>query len=105
MTKKPVLIGEFHFGAPERGYAPSLVAVQDQQERGAAYSRYVERALSHPAIIGAHYFQFKDQPVTGRYDGENYNIGFVNQQDLPYSELVDAARTTHRRIYQLHAGN
>ena len=105
LTKRPVLIGEFHFGAPERGYAPSLVAVRDQKERGAAYSRYVESAFSHPAIVGAHYFQFKDQPVTGRYDGENYNIGFVNQQDLPYRELIDAARATHRRIYQIHAGN
>ncbi len=104
LTKRPVLIGEFHFGAPERGYAPSLVPVRDQTQRGAAYRYYVERAAAIPAVVGVHYFQFADQPVTGRYDGENYNIGFVNQLDLPYPELVNAAKATHLRVFDLHAG-
>ena len=105
LAKRPILIGEFHFGAPERGYAPSLVMVRDQTERGAAYQYYVERAASHPEVVGTHYFQFADQPVTGRFDGENYNIGFVNQLDLPYPELVESARSAHRRIYPIHAGS
>lgn len=104
MTGRPVLIGEFHFGAAERGYAPSLVMVRDQTERGAAYQYYVEHAAAQPALIGVHYFQMVDQPVTGRFDGENYNLGFVNQQDLPYAELVRSAQRAHRRIYEIHAG-
>jgi hypothetical protein len=104
LTKRPILIGEFHFGAPERGYAPSLVAVKDQAQRGQAYRYYVEHAAANPSVIGVHYFQFADQPVTGRFDGENYNIGFVNQLDLPYPEMVEAARTTHARVFDLHAG-
>lgn len=104
LTGRPVLIGEFHFGAAERGYAPSLVMVRDQTERGVAYQYYVERAAAHPAIIGTHYFQMIDQPVSGRFDGENYNLGFVNQQDLPYPEMVSFARRTHQRIYRIHAG-
>lgn len=105
LVDKPVMIGEFHFGAAERGYAPSLVMVRDQEQRGVAYRYYVERAASHPAIVGTHYFQFKDQPVTGRFDGENYNLGFVNQQDIPYRELVDAAVAAHQRMYAIHSGD
>jgi hypothetical protein len=103
-VKKPVMIGEFHFGAVERGYAPSLVMVKDQTERGVAYQYYVERAAAHPAIVGTHYFQLVDQPVSGRYDGENYNLGFLNQLDLPYPEMIRFAQETHRRVYQVHAG-
>ncbi len=69
-----------------------------------AYQYYMEQAAAIPEIIGAHYFQMVDQPVTGRYDGENYNLGFVNQLDLPYPEMVVSARATHRRIYQVHSG-
>ncbi|MDP3000296.1 MAG: hypothetical protein Q8N47_22615 [Bryobacterales bacterium] len=105
LTRRPVVIGEFHFGAPERGYAPSLVMVKDQTERGVAYQYYVERAAAQPEIVGAHYFQLCDQPVTGRYDGENYNLGFVNQADLPYPEMVSFARETHRRMVPVHAGS
>lgn len=105
LTRRPVMIGEFHFGAPERGYAPSLVMVKDQTERGVAYQYYVERAAAQPEIVGAHYFQLCDQPVTGRYDGENYNLGFVNQADLPYPEMISFARETHRRMYRVHAGS
>jgi hypothetical protein len=99
-----MLIGEFHFGAAERGYAPSLVMVKDQTERGAAYQYYVERTAALPAMLGAHYFQMVDQPVTGRFDGENYNLGLLTQLDLPYPELVSHAKATHRRMYQVHAG-
>ena len=104
LTGRPVLIGEFHFGAAERGYAPSLVMVRDQTERGVAYQYYLEQAAAQPDIVGVHYFQMVDQPVTGRFDGENYNLGFVNQQDLPYPEMVNFARLAHGRMYQIHAG-
>ena len=33
-----------------------------------------------------------------------YNLGFVNQQDLPYPEIVNHARSVAQRIYQVHAG-
>jgi len=104
LTGRPIMIGEFHFGAVDRGYAPALVKVKDQRERGVAYQFYVEQAASMPALLGAHYFQFVEQPVTGRFDGENYNFGFVNQLDIPYPEMLDFARTSHDRIYEIHSG-
>jgi len=64
----------------------------------------VENAAAFPAMIGAHWFQWLDEPVTGRMDGENYNIGFIDVTDQPYRELVDAAKVTHRRLLSVHSG-
>ncbi len=104
LTGRPIIIGEFHFGTPGRGLAPGLRQTRDQQERGAAYRYYVENAAAHPAVVGTHWFQWLDQPATGRMDGENYNIGWLDVTDRPYAELVRAARTTHRRLAEVHSG-
>jgi hypothetical protein len=104
ITKLPILIGEFHFGVPERGLAPGLVQTVSQAERGVAYSYYVEHAAEHPAIVGAHWYQWIDQPATGRRDGENYNIGWIDVTDRPYPELVAAARATHAKLDDIHSG-
>ena len=105
ITRLPILIGEFHFGVPDRGLAPGLVQALNQVERGVAYSYYVEHAATHPAILGAHWYQWIDQPVTGRRDGENYNIGWIDVTDRPYPELVAAAKATHAKIDALHSGS
>ena len=104
ITGKPILIGEFHFGVPERGLAAGLVQTKNQEERGVAYRYYVENAAAHPALIGAHWFQWIDEPNTGRMDGENYNIGLVDVTDRPYTELVEAMKATHKRLLDVHSG-
>ena len=104
LTGLPMIIGEFHFGVPERGLAPGLAQTVNQEERGVAYRYYVENAAANPAIIGTHWFQWIDQPPTGRNDGENYNIGFVDVTDRPYNELVNAAKETFRRLFDVHSG-
>lgn len=98
---KPLIIGEFHFGAYDRGmFSPSLCPVYSQEERATSYKRYVQGALAHPNIVGAHYFQFRDQPLTGRFDGEGYQIGFVDIADTPYPEMTKAAREVGENMYQ-----
>ena len=104
IQKLPILIGEFHFGVPERGLAPGLVQAMNQSERGVAYSYYVEHAAEHPAIVGTHWYQWIDQPATGRRDGENYNIGWIDVTDRPYPELVAAAKATHAKLDAIHSG-
>jgi hypothetical protein len=104
LTARPILIGEFHIGTPGRGLAAGLVQAANQQQRGVAYRYYVESAAAHPALIGTHWFQWLDQPATGRMDGENYNIGFVDVTDRPYFELVEAAKATHKLLYEVHSG-
>jgi hypothetical protein len=104
LTQRPILIGEFHIGVPERGLAPGLVQAMNQEERAHAYRYYVEQCAAHPAMIGTHWFQWLDQPVTGRNDGENYNIGFIDVTDQPYRELIAAAKLTHARLLDVHRG-
>lgn len=104
ITGLPMIIGEFHFGVPGRGLAPGLAQTISQEERGVAYRYYVENAAANPAIIGTHWFQWIDQPATGRNDGENYNIGFVDVTDRPYTELVNASKETFARLYDVHSG-
>jgi len=104
LTGLPIIIGEFHFGTPGRGLSPGLRQTISQEERGVAYRFYVENAVAHPSLIGTHWFQWWDQPATGRGDGENYNIGMVDVTDRPYKELIDAARETHQRLYRIHSG-
>jgi hypothetical protein len=104
ITKLPILIGEFHFGVPERGLAPGLVQAMNQSERGVAYSYYVEHAAENASVVGTHWYQWIDQPVTGRRDGENYNIGWIDVTDRPYPELVAAAKASHARLDAIHSG-
>ena len=104
LTGLPIIIGEFHFGTPGRGLAPGLAQTRSQEERGVAYRYYVENAASNPALIGTHWFQWIDQPSTGRSDGENYNIGFVDVTDRPYTELNNATKETFNRLLEVHSG-
>ena len=99
--EKPILVGEFHFGCLDRGmFKPGLAPVCDQAERARSYTRFVEGCLRHPLIVGCHWFQYRDQPLLGRGDGEAYQIGFVDVCDRPYPELCRAARKLGGEIYQ-----
>lgn len=99
---KPLLIGEFHFGALDRGmFHTGLVPVANQEARAQAYKDYVLGALRHPQFVGCHWFQYKDEPVTGRaYDEENYQIGFVDVADTPYRETIEASREVGDNLYR-----
>ena len=99
---KPVIIGEFHFGALDRGhFHTGLRSVASQQQRAEAYYHYVKGALENPQIVGTHWFQYSDQAFTGRFDGENYQIGFVDVCDNPYPEMVAAARKIGYSLYKI----
>jgi hypothetical protein len=99
----PIMCTEFHFGSKDRGmFGPGLVPVKNQKERAEAYTKYVESALRHPLFVGCHWFQYCDQPVTGRiFDGENANIGFLNVADMPYPELIAASRKVAAKMYNI----
>ena len=99
------MIGEYHFGALDRGLpATGIQGALTQSERGKAYRYYVEQGLARPELIGIHYFQWIDQAINGRFDGENYNIGFVDICNRPYPELTKAATETNARIYEVATG-
>jgi len=97
---KPALIGEFHFGSVDRGlFWEGLIGVGRESERGPAYARYLRAVAANPDFVGAHWFQYLDEPLTGRtFDGENAHIGFVTVADLPYVDLVAAARDANAEV-------
>ena len=105
ISGKPVMIGEFHQGAVDRALpATGIIGVLNQQDRADAYRNYIEQGFARPELIGMHYFQWIDQPFYGRFDGENYNIGVVSLNNLPYPELTTAMTLTNERIYQVGSG-
>lgn len=99
----PLLVSEFHFGALDRGmWGSGLVSVKTQEERAQSFRNYVESALRNPQFVGCHWFEYYDQPLTGRsFDGENYAHGLLTGADVPYRELVDASRQLANVMYPL----
>jgi len=105
LLKMPVLIGEWHFGALDAGLPASGIGhVPSQADRGRAYRVYIEDAAANPNCVGAHWFTLYDESALGRFDGENYNIGFLDVCNRPYEPLCQAARSSHERIYEVAAG-
>ncbi|MFC6646512.1 hypothetical protein ACFQBQ_13125 [Granulicella cerasi] len=105
-TNKPALSGEFHFGALDRGmFSGGLVPVADQSARATAYDSYLRSLCANPLFIGAHWYQYADEPLTGRQsDGEDYEIGLVTVTDKPYPELTTGVRATNSIIYDPSSG-
>lgn len=103
---RPIIIGEFHFGALDRGmFHTGLQETEDQEDRARAYKNYVNGALRNPYIVGTHWFQYGDQATTGRGDGENYQIGFLDIADTPYEETIRACREVGYNMYKLRLEN
>ena len=101
---KPVMIGEFHFGALDRGlFHPGLIQTKNQTERGEAYETYVASALRHPNVIGTHWHQLSDQATTGRFDGENFQVGFTDVCDKPYPETIEKIREVGYKMYEIRS--
>ena len=99
----PMIDGEFHFGTIDRGMAPGLVQVANQEERATAFRYFAENGFAHPALVGIAWFQYTDQGLMGRMDGERYNIGLVDVTDQPYS-ITEGIRKVSENAYKVHSG-
>jgi hypothetical protein len=102
----PIMVGEFQFGALDMGpTATGLYGVLTQTGRARAYRYYCERLAAHPNGVGCHYFQCYDQFALGRFDGENYNIGFLDLCSQPYEEFIqNGVRKSSEVIYSVMEG-
>ncbi|GLR71846.1 agarase [Agaribacter marinus] len=97
----PVIIGEYHIGASDVGHPnPGKILAANQKVRADMFKHYLNSAIDNPYIVGAHWFQYIDSPLTGRaHDGENYNVGFVTMTDIPFPYMVNAAKEVHSNMY------
>lgn len=105
---QPVIVSEYSFhaldgrsGNRNRFGFPAQVA--DQKARAEGYRRMTTRLARLPYVIGADWFQWMDEPPSGRLrDGEDVNFGIVDIEDGPYELLVDAVRETTPLLNGLH---
>jgi len=105
VTHRPVLVAEFAFRAENSGLPNTQGAgpkVPDQMARARAYDHYVTELESLPAAVGYQWFEWCDEPVQGRFDGENSNYGLVNIEDQPYSQFVNEVTVANREAVSIH---
>jgi hypothetical protein len=108
---QPIIVSEYSFhaldgrsGNRNRFRFPAQVA--DQAARARGYRLMTTRLARLPYVIGADWFQWMDEPPSGRLrDGEDVNFGVVCVGDDPYDLLVEAVRLTTPRLNSLHAGS
>jgi len=96
LTGKPVIVTEFYMTAMEnqtgnKNSSGGFPVVQTQVQRAKAFGRDVSEMAARPYMLGAHWFQFYDEPPKGRGDGEDYNMGLVDIQGQPYPLLTRTA--------------
>lgn len=96
----PVMIGEFHFGATDRGpFGAGICQAENQTDRAEKMKAYVRSALENPQIVGVHWHQFSDQATSGWFDGEYFQVGWTDICDTPYAETVSALRELGASLY------
>lgn len=108
-TQQPFIISEYAFHAPDNrsgnrnnfGFVGGGVA--DQAARAEGYRLFTRRMAMVPYIVGADWFQWNDEPPTGRRrDGEDVNFGVVDLYDAPYEPLVAAIQQVTPQLDELH---
>ncbi|MGH7213661.1 MAG: hypothetical protein ACREIT_02705 [Tepidisphaeraceae bacterium] len=108
-SEQPVMIGEYSFHSLDgrsgnRNTVGFAAQVLDQQARADGYRLMTTRLARVPYVIGCDWFQWSDEPPSGRsHDGEDVNFGVVDVDDRPYELLVDAIRKTSPRLNPMHA--
>ncbi|MHC1744116.1 MAG: hypothetical protein AB9873_13930 [Syntrophobacteraceae bacterium] len=115
LTGKPVMITEFFFAAEEnrtgnknetaRSQHPKpghLMTVQTQAERAAGLTQAIRSFAAFPNVVGAHWFQYCDEPFGGREDGEDYNMGLIDTANRPYEAVIAAFRENNPELDRIH---
>ncbi len=99
---RPALLTEFHFGATDRGpFSGGVIAVSRSAERGRAYRAMLDSVVDNPDFVGAHWFQYVDEPASGRWlDGENMHIGLVSITDAPWADFVGEVTQANRAAWK-----
>ena len=118
LSGKPVLVSEFFFAAAENrsgnrnetarnvhAKPGHLMTVPTQTERTWGAGNALLSFARFPNVIGAHWFQYCDEPMGGREDGEDYNMGLIDTANRPYEELTLDFKKINSVLELLHAGS
>ena len=77
--------------------------MRDQGERAAGFARYATSLAREASVIGFHWFQYSDEPLEGRFDGEDGNVGLVRIDDEPWPELTKRMAQVNAAVDAIHA--
>ncbi len=112
-TKKPILCGEFSFPPiwANRGFGAYPTNAKDEADAGRLYARYVKEACANPYSVGDLWFEYRDEPLTGRGPGsgddiiygEHYAFGVVDVTDRPKWALVERMRVANGATARWHS--
>ena len=108
ITRKPIIMSEYYAAAMENqsgnknSSTNAFAVVKTQKERAAMTDRTLTYMASLPYMVGAHWFQFVDEPPQGRADGEDFNFGLVDIFNKPYDLLTKTMTSAHERVPELH---
>lgn len=106
---QPIMITEYSFHSLDgrsgnRNTVGFAAQVLDQRARADGYRLLTTRAARVPYIIGVDWFQWSDEPPSGRSsDGEDVNFGVVDIDDQPYELLAAAISQTAPLLNGAHA--
>lgn len=104
LAGRPILIGEHHLPLASQRQLPPKYRAFTPAERLKYYQEYIKTWASMPFSVGAHWYQFADQHITGRAtDGENQTVGLVDITDQPHQHIVDAVRKAAPNVYKWHS--
>lgn len=114
-TDKPAYCGEFSYppdfdGA--RGFGRYGTFVHSEEEAGIAYDRWIHDAARNPYVVGGGWFEYFDEPLTGRGPGqgpeqvygENYAFGLYTEQDQPRWAMLDLMRSANLAAARIRNG-
>jgi hypothetical protein len=115
LTDKPVMITEFFFAAEEnrsgnrnetaRSAHPKpghLMTVETQAQRAWGTANALRNFARFPNVVGTHWFQYCDEPMGGREDGEDYNMGLIDTSNCPYEAVTEAFRAFNPAMEHFH---
>ena len=115
LSKKPVLVTEFFFASREnrsgnhnetaRNKYPKpghLMTVNTQAERAYGVTNAIRNFARFPNVVGTHWFQYCDEPLGGREDGEDYNMGLIDLANRPYEEVTAVFRRWNPMLDEIH---
>lgn len=100
LTGRPVLVSEFGWRAADSGlpnsWPPIYPTLATQRDRADHFEKFARSLLAAPYVVGYHWFEWADEPASGRFDGENDNWGLVNAADDAYTEVTSRMAAVNR---------
>jgi hypothetical protein len=97
LTHRPLMVTEYYMCATEnrsgdKNDRSGFPVVKTLEDRAGGFYTTTTDLLDNPNVVGAHWFQYYDEPPNGRGDGEDYNFGLVDVNNEPYTELLAASK-------------